>query len=552
MAFDGIVTRAVARELSEALCGGKIDKIYQPEKDELVFLLHTSKGRFKLYMSSNNDHPGVYITKGNFVNPAQPPSFCMLMRKYLTASYVKEIHQKDSERIIEIVFDTLDDLGFQRPLMLIIEIMGKHSNVILVDPASMHIIDSIKRLSFDINRVRQVLPGKKYQYPPKQDKLPFDKVDKDFLEKRTGDDKQLLDSIMGISPLVARMMAPAPWKILTKMQQDLENGNLSPAVYLKPDKTPADFHIFPVKEYQGMYESLAFTTVSETIEYFYSHRLISNRIHQQSSNLRRQVQHLLKKARLKKQKLGDDLIKADAADTYRVYGELITANLHQIKTGDTKAVVENYYDGSLVTIPLDPRFTPAKNAQQYFKKYNKSKTAIKEKALQMKETSKEIAYLESTANFIKQADSTDALQAIVQELTQGGYLRQRKQSGHRRKIKLEPMKYHTSSGLEIWAGHNNTENDQLTFKTAGRHDWWFHTKDIPGSHVILFANGQEPKEADIMEAAAVAAYHSKGRQSENVPVDYVQVRYVKKPNGAKPGMCIFTNNKTVYVNPVLP
>lgn len=552
MAFDGIVTRAVARELSEALCGGKIDKIYQPEKDELVFLLHTSKGRFKLYMSSNNDHPGVFITKGDFVNPAQPSSFCMLMRKYLTASYVKEIHQKDSERIIEIVFDTLDDLGFQRPLMLIIEIMGKHSNVILVDPANMHIIDSIKRLSFDINRVRQVLPGKKYQYPPKQDKLPFDKVNKDFLEKRTGNDKQLLDSIMGISPLVARMMAPAPWEILTKMQQDLENGNLSPAVYLKPDKTPADFHIFPVKEYQGMYESLAFTTVSETIEYFYSHRLISNRIHQQSSNLRRQVQHLLKKARLKKQKLGDDLIKADAADTYRVYGELITANLHQIKTGDTKAVVENYYDGSLVTIPLDPRFAPAKNAQQYFKKYNKSKTAIKEKALQMEETSKEIAYLESTANFIKQADSTDALQAIVQELTQGGYLRERKQSGHRRKIKLEPMKYHTSSGLEIWAGHNNTENDRLTFKTAGRHDWWFHTKDIPGSHVILFANGQEPKEADIMEAAAVAAYHSKGRQSENVPVDYVQVRYVKKPNGAKPGMCIFTNNKTVYVNPVLP
>ncbi len=552
MAFDGIVTRAVARELSDKLCGGKVDKLYQPEKDELVFFIHTKEGKYKLYMSSNNDHPGAYLSDANYTNPMQPSGFCMLMRKHLLSARIDEISQKDTERILEIIFDCTDELGTRRPLKLIIEIMGKHSNIVLIDPAAMRIIDSIKRLSFDVNRVRQILPGGTYEYPPRQDKIPFDRADRAYLDKRTGEPEQLLSAVMGISPLIAREIAPAPYARLQEINRRLDTNALSPCVYLKEDGTPSDFHVLPIEEYEGRYRKQHFSTVSETIAYFYTHRAASNRIAQKSQDLRRIVHQLLKKHRLKRQKLGEDLIRAENAEKYRIYGELLTANIHAVPAGAKNVTLENYYDGTPMQIPLDPRYAPAKNAQLYFKKYAKSKTAIKEKRRQMEENDRDLAYLESTASFIEQAADTETIDMIRRELTDAGYLRRHKQKRAERKQRPKPLSYRTRSGRRLMVGRNNTENDALTFHTADRRDLWFHTKDIPGSHVVLFTEGDDPNEEDIFEAAAAAAWHSKARDSENVPVDYTQIRYVKKPNGAKPGMCIFTHNRTIYVTPKEP
>ena len=260
----------------------------------------------------------------------------------------------------------------------------------------------------------------------------------------------------------------------------------------------------------------------------------------------------LKKQRLKKQRLSEDLLKAENSDKYRLYGELLTANLHLFKTGDREAVVVNYYDGTEIAIPLDERFAPSKNAQIYFKKYAKAKTAVKEKKIQLAETDSNIAYLESVESFIENAQTTEEIDRIREELEESGYVRRHKQRGPRKKEKPQPFHYMTSDGCDVLAGRNNRENDYLTFRTAGRNDIWFHTKDIPGSHVILFTHGKAPSDSAVFEAAAIAAYHSKGRSSENVPVDYTEVRYVKKPNGAKPGMVIFTDNRTVYVTPKRP
>jgi predicted ribosome quality control (RQC) complex YloA/Tae2 family protein len=260
----------------------------------------------------------------------------------------------------------------------------------------------------------------------------------------------------------------------------------------------------------------------------------------------------LKKLRLKKQRLSEDLLKAENSEKYRLYGELITANLHLIKTGDKEARVTNYYDGSPITIPLDVRYAPSKNAQMYFKKYSKSKTAIVEKKKQLKETDDDITYIESVAGFIDNARTTDEIDQLRTELTDAGFLRRRKTKGLQKKQKSKPYEYFTASGMRILAGRNNRENDELTLKKAGRMDIWLHTKDIPGSHTILFTEGKKPDEADLFEAAKIAAWHSKARGSENVPVDITEVRHVKKPSGAKPGMVIFTDNRTVYVTPEDP
>ena len=562
MAFDGIVTRSVTRELGRALTGGKVEKIYQPEKDELVFFVHGPDGRVRFYASSNNDHAGIWLTQEQYDNPANPSSFCMLLRKHLQGSRIVDIVQVDTERIIEISFESRDEMGFRTDKKLIIEIMGRHSNIILADivQESLKIVDSIKRISIDESRVRQVLPGQPYEYPPSQGKVPADKVTEDFLASLPEGrelSRTILDSVSGLSPVMARFAAqdPDPREICKRVAgliSDVDSGRLCPAVYLKEDDVPADFHVIRIPEYEERYNIRAFDTVSEAVEWYYLHRSASNRVRQKAQTLDRSVRSILKKLRLKKQRLSEDLLKAENSEKYRLYGELITANLHLIKTGDKEARVTNYYDGSPITIPLDVRYAPSKNAQMYFKKYSKSKTAIVEKKKQLKETDDNITYIESVAGFIDNARTTDEIDQLRTELTDAGFLRRRKTKGLQKKQKSKPYEYFTASGMRILAGRNNRENDELTLKKAGRMDIWLHTKDIPGSHTILFTEGKKPDEADLFEAAKIAAWHSKARGSENVPVDITEVRHVKKPSGAKPGMVIFTDNRTVYVTPEDP
>lgn len=559
MAFDGIVTRAMVRELQDRILLGKIEKVYQPEADELVFHIHTKNGNVKLLASAGSAHARVCFITENPVNPPAPLAFCMLLRKHLQGGRITEITQKDSERIIEISLETLNELGFTMSKKLIFEIMGKHSNIVLVDIASGKIIDSIKRVSFDVNRVRQILPGMIYQYPPAQDKIPFLEISAEQLEALPADGKLILRSVGGIAPAFAEELALRAGVqrsgYLSDVLAAIESPNHADArVYLDESGAPIDFYPVALSELEESCTVRHFDDLSSAMEFYFGKKESSNQGRQKSHDLIRAVNALLDKMYLKKKRLSEDLLKAENSEDLRLYGELLTANIHLIQPGMKSVEVTNYYDGSTLSIPLDVKLSPSKNAQHYFKKYGKSKTAIKEKQIQLDENEAEIKYLESVLSFLENTDDVVEIESIRAELVETGYVRRRRQAGgfKEKKYKPAPYRYTLSNGMSVLVGRNNKENDILTFKTAGNKDLWLHTKDIPGSHVIVQSGGVELDEEAVWEAAAIAAYHSKARTSENVPVDYVQIKYVKKPAGAKPGMVIFTNNRTVYVNPAVP
>ena len=554
MAFDGIITCAMVKELQDKIYLGKIEKVYQPENDELVFHIHTKTGNVKLFASVGSAHARLHFIEENPKNPPVPLAFCMLLRKHLQGGRIVEISQKDSERIIEISLETLNELGFTVSKKLIFEIMGKHSNIILVDMTTGKIIDSIKRVSIDVNRVRQVLPGKEYEYPPAQDKLPFKAIACGQLDAIDANSKAILSKVGGFSPAIASELAAKKdrYGFLQQILESIASGTFVPRVYLDEKDVPQEFHITDLTEYEDAARRMDFQTLSQCLAYYFDNKASSNRARQKSHDLVKSVTTTLDKLYLKKQRLSEDLLKAENSEDLRLYGELLTANMHLIKTGDKSVEVVNYYDNSTVKIPLDERHTPAKNAQQYFKRYGKAKTAVKEKQIQLEEVDDDIKYLESVLSYLNNTDSVEEIEALRTELIETGYIRRRKTTFKEKKYKPQPHRYETTDGFTVLVGRNNKENDYLTLKTASKADIWFHTKDIPGSHVIVQTDGKELSESGIFEAAAIAAYHSKGRTSENVPVDYVAVRYVKKPAGAKPGMVIFTNNKTVWVNPGLP
>lgn len=554
MAFDGIMTAAVVRELKENILLGKIDKIYQPEPDELVLNIYTKNGVRRLYSTVNSAAASVRFVDKNPVNPPAPLNFCMLMRKQLLGGRIVAVEQKDSERIIEIFIETMNELEFKVSRKLIFEMMGRHSNIILVDYESGKIVDSIKHVSIDVNRARQLLPGKKYEYPPAQDKKPFKEASPDDLDNAGDNGKAILASIGGISPAFARELAlnNKRFDYLRSVMDRIAEKDFYPVVYIDDNNTPREFYCVPLTEYEETCEPLLFDSLSGMLGYYYENRDVTNRVRQKSHNLVKSVSARLDKLYLKKQRLLEDLLKAENSEDLRLYGELLTANIHRMKTGMKEITVTNYYDGTSVTIPLDPRFPPNKNAQNYFKRYGKMKTAIKEKNVQLEETGQNIDYLESVLTYLNNTDKINEIDELRTELEEQGFVRARKQSKRKKKkFRPSPIKYRTSDGFEVLVGRNNKENDYLTTQLAAKTDLWLHTKDIPGSHVIVRLGRSEATETTIFEAAGIAAYHSKARASENVPVDYVKIRHVKKPAGAKPGMVIFTDNKTVYVNPAL-
>lgn len=562
MSFDGMVTYAAVKEFRDSLRLGKIDKIYQPNQEQLLLVIHTVSGKRRLLLSSSGNHCAAYLVEKSPENPASPPVFCMVLRKHLNAARIMDIKQYQNDRIIEILMETVNDLGFSVNKKLIIEIMGKHSNILLVDMDSGKIIDSIKHVSIDVNRARQILPGKIYQYPPPQDKIPFTDITLTDMEKLVSDQPQpersILSGIQGISPALAQTIAASGdpsscFKKLRDIVDSIDSGNIRPVVYLNESGVPADFHVTPLYGFDELYESVFFDSFSHAADYFFSNREISNTVRQKANDIMRTVKAHLDKLKLKTQRLEEDLMRAENSEKYRLYGELLTANIHMAKTGDTNINVINYYDGSTVSIPLDPRFTPAKNAQLFYKKYGKSKTALKEKKIQLQEVSQTITYLESVVSYLDRASTVEEVDLLKQELIDSGFIRYRKNRRQREiKNKPKPYTYTLRSGKTVMVGRNNRENDWLTLKKASSSDIWFHTKDIPGSHTVLILNGNEPDANDLAEAASIAAFHSKASGSENVPVDYTRIRYVKKPSGAKPGMVIFTHNKTLYVDPAVP
>lgn len=546
MAYDGIMTGAIARQLAEELAGAKIEKVQQPETDEIIMQINCPKigKRQKLLLCVSPQGARVHFTKHSYENPAEPPVFCMVLRKHLQGGRIVSVTQLQTERIINFDVETVNEMGYSVNKRLVCEIMGKHSNIILLDTVSGKIIDSIKRVSIDVNRYRQILPGMVYVDPPSQQK-------KDFWTL-TEEDAKDIKSIQGMGSSTAYEFEGKPEHLL-KVRDDILSGKLAPAVYSDERGVPRDFHVFPLTRLEEVCTKKEFEDLGDALDYFYNGRKETNRIMQKSESFSKSVGNLLDKQLLKKQRLLEDIKKADNADIYRLKGELLNANLYLAKTGDKAITVTSYYDGSSVTIELDERFSPARNAQNYYKKYAKAKSGKKEKLIQLEECQQDIKYLESVLGQISIAGSYEELELIRSELIREGYLRGRQVKDRKAaKAKPKPRRFKLPCGLEAAVGRNNTENDYLTFKIGQKTDYWFHTKDIHGSHVVLFTDGKQPGEDEIFQAAALAAWYSKGRDSENIPVDYVPLRYVKKPNGAKPGMVIFTNNRTVWTNPVDP
>lgn len=560
MAFDGMVTFAMVKELKDSLLLGKIEKIYQPHPEQILINIHTQRGGKKLLLSAASSHSAVYLIDRAPENPAAPPVFCMVLRKHLSGGRITDITQHENDRIVEILLETVNEMGFSVSKKLIIEIMGKHSNIVLTDMNTGRIIDSIKRVSIDVNRARQLLPGKAYQYPPSQGKTPFTEVSSSemnaLIHEQPRPEKAVLENIQGISPALAETIAASasPYDYLQELISSVNNGAFTSVLYMdESQEKPVEFHITPLSGFSDTCRALYFDTLSAAVCQYFTGRESSNMIKQKANDLKRVIKAQEDKLRLKIQRLEEDLYRAENSEEYRLFGELLTANLHSIPAGADRAEVTSYYDGSTVSIPLDPRLSPSRNAQRYYKKYGKSKTAVKEKKIQLDEAFSELEYLDSVSSFADMASSVDEIELLRRELTDSGFIRYRKQKKDTaKKRKPAPYSYILPSGLRVMAGRNNNENDWLTSKKAASSDIWLHTKDIPGSHVILFLEGRDPSHEDIEAAAAIAAFHSKGRASENVPVDYTKVKYVKKPSGAKPGKVIFTHNRTVYVNPQLP
>jgi len=519
MSYDGLLTSVVVKELRKELVGAKIEKVMQPEPDLLILQIKTANDRKRLLIDVSSSGSRVCFTKLEFENPKNAPSFCMLLRKHLSLGVITDVCQVDRERIVEITIESLNEIGMLVKKRLIAEVMGRHSNIILVDGLTERIIDCVKHISLNVNRYRQILPGVTYERPPVMN----------------------LENSLGLSPAA---------KEAIDLGSDINEERAR--VYIDNNGKPKDFHVIDLKQYQGIYKEVLFDNIYDAMDYYYSNRLDSNRVMQKADNLKRTVKNIIDKQLLKKQRLLEDIQKADEADIFRIKGELINANLHLIKPGDKKVKLISFYDGEEVDISLDEKLNAARNAQAYFKKYNKAKNAKKEKLPLLAELEKDIEYLESVEDMIPLAKNYEELDAIKEEIAGQGFIRIRGNNKKQKPAKPKPRRYVLKSGLEVLVGRNNIENDYITFKIAEKTDWWFHTKDIHGTHLLMVCHGVDPSPEDMYEAAGIAAFFSKGKNSENVPVDYCMAKYVKKPNGAKPGMVTFTNNGTVWINPLNP
>ena len=559
MAFDGMFTKAVATHLNKLLAGGRIDKVYHPDKEELLLHINSMSGKLKLFATVSSHGPRVHLTNEEIPSPAQPSAFCMLLRKHLQGGRIISIEQVSQQRVIAMDVAITSELGLPAKRRLYFEIMGKHSNIILVDQDTGTILESIKRISLSTSRVRPIFPGLQYIAPPAQNKIDYTVITKEQFDVIPKDEKSMLSSIGGISPAIARLLASSDSgfdlleTIVKQQAQDQHQEEMPTYIFRDAQGKYMDFHVVKLPDFPED-KTLTFPDPSLALWDFYFHKASANRINQQSSQLNKVIQSRLDKLMLKVQKLWEDLFSAQNSEHLRLYGELLTANLHLLKGGEKEITVSSYYDGTLVSIPLDPKYSAAKNAQLYFKKYSKAKNSIAEKKAQITEAAEEITYLQSVATALEQAADYDQLAAIKEELRAGGYLKKQRHGHKEKSVKPTPLKLKAPSGALILVGRNNKENDYITTKLADSCDLWLHTKDIPGSHVLLKStdNTFNPSDEDIRYASSVAAYYSKGRNSDKVPVDYVQAKYVKKPNKARPGMVIFTDNKTIWALPQEP
>lgn len=577
MALDGITIRAIAQELDDKLSGGKIDKINQPEKDELLFTIRNEGQNYKLLISANSANPRIYLAENyKKENPLKAPMFLMLLRKHLGGGRVLSVEQGGFDRNIFIDIESYDELRRLKTKTLSVEIMGKHSNIIMIDKETGLIIDSIKRVPLSISSVRTVLPNTAFSLPPAQDKRnPLEEIDLESFTsllraKSQPVFKAIYTNFQGISPISAKQisymanlndshgsydLSEIQVNILKeqfdRLFKSVREMNFSPCLVLSKRGTPIDFSSIMLTYYDHMAQVEHHPSISKVTEDYYFGKDLHERIQQKTQGLRKSLQIKLDRVKTKMQKQIDELNQAKNLDEYAKIGELLTANIYQLEKGMAEVQVYDYMleDSPLIQIPLDPNLSPSENIQVYYKKYTKAKSRIKELTEQLKQSKDENDYLENVLVSINNIESLDEIDDIKEEMAKEGYYSMSSVKRQKKKIGSQPLEFLSSDGIKILVGKNNSQNDLLTFKIASPSDVWLHTKDIPGSHVIIKTSFNDVSTQTLYEAGMLAAYFSKSRASSQVPVAYAPRKNVKKPSGAKPGMVVFDDYGTIYVTP---
>lgn len=572
MALDGIFLRHIKNEIEAEALGARISQIYQPNRDELIFTLRTFGGNKKLLLSARANSPRVSFCKNTPENPAQPPMFCMLLRKRLGGGKLISVRQTECDRVLFLDFECVNELGDTVVITVVCEIMGMYSNIIIVNSDGV-IIDSLKRVDLTVSSKRIVLPNIKYELPEPQNKLNILSISAaeiaeriKSIEPETPLNKAILNTVQGVSPLVCReleycvaegasnkidgVLYARLVRVLEKFKSVAESCSGTPCVLYREDGKPMDFCFMPIEQYGGFAKVEEKNSFSDALDSFFDERDRRERMRVKSQSLTKLLTNTAERIARKIAKQQAELSQCENREQLRVCGDLLQANLYRIQRGAPFAEVENYYDadGKTIRIKLNPAISPAANAQKFYKDYQKAKNAEAILGEQIKKGKAELEYIESVLDAADRAETEKELSQIREELTEQGYLRRPK--GKQRPLsQLPPLEFESSDGFKILVGRNNRQNDKLTLKTASKNDMWLHTKDIHGSHTIVFSEGREISDTAVTEAARLAAYHSKARNSSQVPVDYTPVRYVSKPSGAKPGMVIYFNNKTLYVKP---
>lgn len=581
MAYDSLVLSAIINELNPLIIGARIEKIYQPAKTETIMLLHTRQGKHRLVLSADARMARVHLTQFHRENPLTPPLFCMVLRKHLEGGRIKGIEHPAFERIVHFYIEGTDELGRVSEKILVCEIMGKHSNIILLDEDKV-ILDGIVRFTHAVNRHREIFPGRPYVNPPEQGKTDPTKVSEDDFRQLlwgkatagipTKVEKWLLNTFIGLSPQSCREIffrsgidlnssidvlgeyeLQKIWAAFSEVIEATKSGKFTPTLVEEGNQCIAFsaidlFHLGVTEKRYG--------SMNEIVDLFYHSKQQGYIFAQLRDHLSRVIEDELARNQKKLAHQEDTIAQAREAEEFRVIGEIITANLHLLKNYQSHARLVNFYDPEQkeLDVNLDPSLTPAQNAQAYFKKYNKAKAGKNKAELLKEKIMQEINYLESISANLEQANTLEDLEEIKAELVEGGYIKLKlsKQKSPRRKESSrdsQPLQFTTPEGLTIWVGKNNKQNDYLTLKKAKANDLWLHVKDIPGSHVIVRSETGEIPDASLHMAAMLAAYFSKARHSSKVPVDYTKRKNVQKPSGAKPGMVIYENQRTLYVDP---
>jgi predicted ribosome quality control (RQC) complex YloA/Tae2 family protein len=559
MPLDAICTAALAAELEQEITGGRIDKVQQPERDMLLFSLRANGKNRRLLIAAGTGNARVHLTEASFENPAEPPMFCMLLRKHLVGAHIVSIFQPEHERMLILLLDTHDELGVDSRKQLLVEMIGRSANVILVGEDG-RIIDCMRRVDFAGDAMRRLLPGMIYRMPPKQDKLSFFNSEPDSrralisgADRDAQMDKWLLDHFSGLSPLICRELAyrcGGDWSLLPvqmdALAETVENGEFTPCLISRGGK-PFDFSFLRISQYGEAAETELCGGFSELLDAFYTRR---DQLEQQ----RRRAHELLRSVKNARDRLArklalqrEDYKRTDSREEIRRRAELVTVNLYRIRRGDRSLVCEDYYeqDSPEITIPLDPLKTPQQNAAALYKEFNKLKGARQHLSALIAENERQLDYLNSVLDELERAESEKDLSDIRRELSETGYLRKQKGARTEKTRAQAPLRFETDAGLEVLVGRSNVQNDELTTKLARRTDYWLHTQKVHGSHVILRCEGLEPDELCLEQSASIAAYYSQGRDAGKVPVDYTMVRFVRKPSGSLPGKVIYTDYHTI-------